>query len=160
MPEETGLRFEPTIDSAEKSNSFVGTEDYMAPEMILGHGHDFAVDWWCLGVVLFEMLYGTTPFRGSTRKETYHRIITMEPSLTGELTPLRDLIRKLLEKDPRKRICVGDIKGHDFFKAVDWEGVLEISRPPFIPELTDVGDFIGSREIDLEKYIRDVFLCN
>ncbi|KAL8525989.1 hypothetical protein ACS0TY_015276 [Phlomoides rotata] len=156
-PEETAHRYKPAVVSSEKSNSFVGTEDYLAPEMILGHGHDFAVDWWCLGVVLYEMLYGTTPFRGSTRKDTYHRIITQEARLTGECTPLRDLIRKLLEKDPTKRICVGEIKGHDFFKAVDWEGILEIPRPPFIPELTDVGDLNGNKEINLEKYILDVF---
>ncbi|KAI3801174.1 hypothetical protein L1987_29278 [Smallanthus sonchifolius] len=143
--------------SLSKSNSFVGTEEYVAPEMIQGNGHDFAVDWWCLGVVLHEMLYGTTPFRGLNRKETFYRILSKPADLVGEPTPLRDLIRKLLEKDPRQRISVAEIKGHDFFKGVDWEKVLQISRPPFIPgrfddECTDV-----NKKIDIEDFVREVF---
>jgi serine/threonine-protein kinase OXI1 len=60
-------------ESTEKSNSFVGTEDYVAPEIIQGKGHEFSVDWWGLGVVIYEMLYGRTPFRGLNRKETFYR---------------------------------------------------------------------------------------
>ncbi|KAL8057951.1 hypothetical protein ABFX02_04G217300 [Erythranthe guttata] len=144
-------------DSVEKSNSFVGTEEYVAPEIILGDGHDFSVDWWCLGVMLYEMLYGTTPFRGVNRKETFYRIITKAPNLTGGLTPLRDLIGKLLEKDPVKRISVREIKGHDFFSGVDWERITEMPRPPFIPELTDVEGMEVNKEIDVEKYVQKVF---
>lgn len=145
-------------DSVEKSNSFVGTEEYVAPEIVLGDGHDFAVDLWCLGVMLYEMLYGTTPFRGPARKDTFYRIVNKAPDLTGEATPLRDLIRKLLEKDPNKRITIREIKGHDYFKAVDWDFILEMPRPPFIPDLTDVGDMDGNnKEIDVESYAQGVF---
>ncbi|XP_057780990.1 serine/threonine-protein kinase OXI1-like [Salvia miltiorrhiza] len=140
----------------ERSNSFVGTEDYIAPEIVLGSGHSFAVDWWCFGVVLYEMRYGTTPFRGPDRRKTYRRIVTEEPELTGELTPLKDLIGKLLVKDPKKRICRREIKVHDFFKAVDWEGILELPRPPFIPDLTDVEVNINE-QINLEEYVQRVF---
>lgn len=141
-------------ETVEKSKSFVGTEEYVAPEMISGNGHDFGVDWWCLGVMLHEMLYGTTPFRGVNRKETFYRILTKEPELVGEPTPLRDLIRKLLEKDPNKRIRVEEIKRHEFFQGVDWDGILEIRRPPFIP----VGeDREGNRQIDVESFVQGVF---
>lgn len=141
-------------DTVEKSKSFVGTEEYVAPEMISGDGHDFGVDWWCLGVMLHEMLYGTTPFRGVNRKETFYRILTKVPELIGEPTPLRDLIRKLLEKDPKKRITVEEIKRHDFFQGVDWDRILEIQRPPFIP----IGeDREGNRQIDLESFVHGVF---
>ncbi|XVF81261.1 hypothetical protein PTKIN_Ptkin15bG0141700 [Pterospermum kingtungense] len=147
--------------SVEKSNSFVGTEEYVAPEIISGDGHDFAVDWWSLGIVLHEMLYGTTPFRGSNRKETFYRILTKSPDLVGEPTPLRGLIRKLLEKDPKQRITAEGIKGHDFFKGIHWESILGIERPPFIPaeseeEILDEGTE-GNNRIDVEVFVQKTF---
>lgn len=142
-------------DSFEKSNSFVGTEEYVAPEIISGDGHGFAVDWWCLGIMLYEMLYGETPFVGENRKETFCRILAKSPNLTGDQTPLRDLIGKLLEKDPSKRISVREIKAHEFFKALDWDILTEMPRPPFIPELTDIN---GVEEIaDVEGFVQSVF---
>ncbi|XP_068666319.1 serine/threonine-protein kinase OXI1-like [Aristolochia californica] len=145
--------------STEKSNSFVGTEDYIAPEMIIGKGHDFAVDWWSLGVVLYEMLYGRTPFRGSNRKETFYRILSKTPDLVGEPTPLRDLIRRLLEKDPEQRISLQGIKKHEFFRGVDWENIMSIGRPPFIPmgkeaEMQDQEVIPG---IDIEELVQSIF---
>ncbi|XVE78158.1 hypothetical protein DITRI_Ditri13aG0121500 [Diplodiscus trichospermus] len=148
-------------NSAEKSNSFVGTEEYVAPEIISGNGHDFAVDWWSLAIVLHEMLYGTTPFRGSNRKETFYRILTKPAELLGEPTALRNLIRKLLEKDPNNRITLEGIKGHDFFKGIDWEMILQIQRPPYIPaqseeEISGEGKE-GINKIDVELFVQDVF---
>ncbi|KAI4326366.1 hypothetical protein MLD38_031688 [Melastoma candidum] len=146
--------------SAEKSNSFVGTEEYVAPEVILGEGHDFSVDWWSLGVLLHEMLYGETPFRGSNRKETFYRILTRRAELVGETTPLRDLIGRLLEKDPRRRIGAEGIKGHDFFLGMDWGAVTGIQRPPFVPH------FEGERwehgkevavVVDVEGFVQRIF---
>lgn len=145
-------------DSVEKSNSFVGTEEYVAPEVILGNGHDFSVDWWCLGVMLYEMLYGITPFKGSNRKETFYRIVSKEADLRGEPTALRDLIGKLLEKEPQQRISVEEIKGHEFFRGVDWEGIVQMARPPFIPlTVTATGDTDGNKQIDVESFVQDVF---
>lgn len=134
----------------------------MAPEIIQGKGHDFAVDWWGLGVVLYEMLYGKTPFRGKNRKETFYRILTKEPDLVGEKTSLRDLIRKLLDKDPNTRICVEDIKQAEFFRNVDWESVIEISRPPFIPADVENSRVAGRVDdvIDVEKFVKGVFQKN
>ncbi|KAG8082467.1 hypothetical protein GUJ93_ZPchr0014g46926 [Zizania palustris] len=141
-----------------KSNSFVGTEDYVAPEIIAGNGHDYAVDWWGLGVVLYEMLYGRTPFRGQNRKETFYRVLTKQPELVGEKTPLRDLIARLLEKDPEKRIGARGIKAHPFFNGVDWDRILRVERPPFIPlppEDEDAGEVL-----DVEKVVHEVFAAN
>ncbi|XP_043708569.1 serine/threonine-protein kinase OXI1-like [Telopea speciosissima] len=140
----------------EKSNSFVGTEEYVSPEIIQGNGHDFTVDSWCLGVVLYEMLYGRTPFRGANRKETFFRVLVKSPELVGEQTALRDLIGKLLEKDPTKRISVEGIKGHDYFRGVDWESISQISRPPFIP-LRPERDMQGIKAIDVELFVHGIF---
>ncbi|GFY99419.1 AGC (cAMP-dependent, cGMP-dependent and protein kinase C) kinase family protein [Actinidia rufa] len=144
-------------ESVEKSNSFVGTEEYVAPEIIRGDGHDFTVDWWCLGIVLYEMLYGATPFRGSNRKETFYRVLTKSPELVGEPTPLRDLIGKLLEKDPKQRISLEGIKGHDFFGGLDWNQILHITRPPYIPSHPEVEDTKGNKGIDVESFVQGIF---
>ncbi|KAJ4829279.1 hypothetical protein Tsubulata_025788 [Turnera subulata] len=143
-------------DSVERSNSFVGTEEYVAPEIIQAQGHDFAVDWWSLGVVLYEMLYGVTPFKGVNRKETFYRILSRMPPLVGEPTPLRDLIGKLLLKDPKQRMKLEGIKGHDFFKGVDWDLLLQISRPPYIPPLNQDGTE-KIEEIDVERFAQGIF---
>ncbi|CAI0412616.1 unnamed protein product [Linum tenue] len=122
----------------ERSNSFVGTEEYVSPEVVRGEGHEFAVDWWALGVLLYEMVYGTTPFKGRNRKETFRNVLMKRPEFVGKLgKDLTDLIERLLEKDPAKRLGYADgaaeIKGHAFFKGVRWDLLTEVCRPPFIP---------------------------
>ncbi|MFS7964367.1 putative protein kinase AGC-RSK-2 family [Helianthus anomalus] len=145
------------VNSVSKSNSFVGTEEYIAPEMLTGTGHDISLDWWCYGVVLHEMLYGKTPFKGANRKETFGNILSKMPELVGEPTALRDLIRKLLVKDPKGRISVSEIKGHEFFWGVDWERVLEICRPPFVPGPSDEEEGMDVNRIDIEAFVEGVF---
>jgi len=61
-----------------RTNSFVGTEEYIAPEVIKGCGHTSAVDWWTLGILVYEMLYGTTPFKGKNRNATFANILRDE----------------------------------------------------------------------------------
>ncbi|GMI81581.1 UNICORN-like, AGC2 kinase 4 [Hibiscus trionum] len=131
-----------SFSSGERSNSFVGTEEYVSPEVVRGDGHEFAVDWWALGILTYEMLYGTTPFKGKSRKETFRNVLYREPEFMGPRNDLTDLIGRLLEKDPTKRLgyhrgaC--EIKEHAFFKGVRWELLTEVSRPPFIPSTEDV----------------------
>ncbi|GKE20478.1 serine/threonine-protein kinase OXI1-like protein, partial [Tanacetum coccineum] len=146
-----------STNSYSKSNSFVGTEEYIAPEMLQNKGHDFTVDFWCLGIVLYEMLYGKTPFKGTNRKETFYKILTASPELVGEQTTLRDLIRKLLVKDPKQRISSDEIKRHQFFKGVDWENVLEIARPPFVPGPFDEESIDVNKIDDIEAFVQGVF---
>lgn len=146
-------------DAAEKCHTFVGTEEYVAPEVVSGKGHDFRVDWWSFGVVLYELLYGTTPFKGENRKQTFDRILLEPPELKGETTPLKDLIGRLLEKDPDRRIQVDEIKGHDFFRGVKWDQVLRVARPPYIPENGNK-DKMGIKKVDVELLVHRIFLGN
>eukprot|EP00253_Pinus_taeda_P020024 PITA_20024 len=136
-----------------RSNSLVGTEEYVAPEMLKGIGHDFAVDWWALGVLLYEMLYGKTPFKGATRKETFYNILIKQPQFSGPWTPLRDLIIRLLQKDPSKRPSVDGIKDHSFFKGLNWDTIQYISRPPFVPLIHIPVEEMMSSTIDMEEYV-------
>ncbi|KAL8245513.1 hypothetical protein R6Q59_011771 [Mikania micrantha] len=128
--------------AGERSDSFVGTNEYVAPEVVRGDGHEFAVDWWALGILCYEMLYGTTPFRGKNRKDTLGRILIMPPKFTGKPTSLTDLITKLLDKEPTRRLGYAggacEIKKHPFFGGLRWDLLTEIVRPPFIPSRDDV----------------------
>ncbi|KAH7279205.1 hypothetical protein KP509_37G010200 [Ceratopteris richardii] len=108
-------------------NSFVGTEEYIAPEVIVGSGHSSAVDWWALGILLFEMLYGRTPFRGKTRQRTFANILHKEltfPRRIPTSLAARQLINALLQKDPKRRLGsrggANEVKAHPFFQGTNW----------------------------------------
>ncbi|KAL5567180.1 hypothetical protein UlMin_030344 [Ulmus minor] len=130
-----------SFSNGERSNSFVGTEEYVSPEVVRGDGHEFAVDWWALGILTYEMLYGTTPFKGKNRKETFRNVLMKQPEFSGKPTALTDLIGRLLEKDPTRRLGYArgacEIKEHVFFRGVSWDLLTEVSRPPFIPSRDD-----------------------
>lgn len=141
--------------NGERANSFVGTEEYISPEVVRGDGHEFAVDWWALGVLAFEMLYGTTPFRGKNKKDTFRRIVMMKPEFIGRQSTLTDLIAKLLEKEPTRRLgyrrgaC--EIKEHPFFHGLRWDLLTELSRPPFLPS-RELPELKASKSIDIREY--------
>lgn len=124
-------------NEGQRCNSFVGTEEYVSPEMVRGGTHGFAIDWWALGILAYEMLYGKTPFKGKNKKETYYNILTKPPPFVGKSTALTDLIQRLLEKEQTKRLGygkgAGKIKQHEFFCGVQWDLLTDVSRPPFIP---------------------------
>lgn len=118
------------------SNSFVGTEEYIAPEIITGAGHTSAIDWWALGILLYEMLYGRTPFRGKNRQKTFanilHKDLTFPSSIPVSLVA-RQLIYALLNRDPASRLGSGgieEIKQHPFFRGLNWPLIRCMSPPP------------------------------
>ncbi|CAI9105241.1 OLC1v1004124C1 [Oldenlandia corymbosa var. corymbosa] len=118
------------------SNSFVGTEEYIAPEIVAGAGHTSAVDWWALGILLYEMLYGYTPFRGKTRQKTFANILHKDLKFPGSIPAslqVKQLIYRLLHRDPKNRLGsregASEIKKHPFFKGVNWALVRCMSPP-------------------------------
>jgi serine/threonine protein kinase len=132
-----------------RSMSFVGTHEYLAPEIIRGEGHGSAVDWWTLGIFLYELLHGTTPFKGAGNRATLCNVIEQPlrfPSdfggsaAGGASAVARDLIRGLLVKEPQKRIAftrgATEIKQHPFFEGVNWALVRSMA-PPSVPEPVD-----------------------
>lgn len=137
----------PTLDTKAcidgfRTNSFVGTEEYIAPEVIRGKGHTSAVDWWTLGIFIYEMLYGTTPFKGKDRKKTFGNVLKKDVKFLDSQSissNCKSLIKKLLIKDETKRLGsktgASDIKNHIFFKNTQW-ALLRNQKPPMIPVLT------------------------
>nr|AML78727.1 putative LOV domain-containing protein [Kerria japonica] len=118
------------------SNSFVGTEEYIAPEIITGAGHTSAVDWWALGILVYEMLYGYTPFRGKSRQKTFANILHKDLKFPGSISaslPAKQLMYRLLHRDPKNRLGsqegANEIKRHPFFKGVNWALVRCVNPP-------------------------------
>ncbi|KAI0517387.1 Pkinase-domain-containing protein [Xylaria bambusicola] len=151
----------PTIDTKScianfRTNSFVGTEEYIAPEVIKGSGHTSAVDWWTLGILIFEMLYGTTPFKGKNRNATFANILREEvafPEHSGapQISNLcKSLIRKLLIKDETRRLGAragaSDIKTHAFFRTTQW-ALIRHMKPPIVPHAGRGIDTVNFRNV-------------
>lgn len=115
-------------------DTFVGTDEYVAPEALQGRGYGCPLDWWTFGIFVYEMLFGKTPFEGRDRNETFSKILRERPRFPGGARrPAYDLISRLLEKDPSRRLKVESIKEHPFFHCIRWSALEYIQRPPFIP---------------------------
>uniref|UniRef100_A0A126X2E0 non-specific serine/threonine protein kinase n=1 Tax=Pityrogramma trifoliata TaxID=164275 RepID=A0A126X2E0_9MONI len=155
------------------SNSFVGTEEYIAPEVITGAGHSSAVDWWAVGILLYEMIYGRTPFRGKNRQKTFanvlHKDLTFPSSIPASLAA-RQLIHGLLHRDPANRLGSAsgayEIKNHAFFRGIYWPLIRDMAPPSLEAPLELVGkdpDFDSKEAPEWDEleastpYVSDVF---
>ncbi|RLN12584.1 protein kinase G11A-like [Panicum miliaceum] len=128
-----------------RSMSFVGTHEYLAPEIIKGDGHGSAVDWWTFGIFLYELLFGKTPFKGSGNRATLFNVIGQPlrfPEYPVVSFPARDLIRGLLAKEPQQRLGykrgATEIKQHPFFEGVNW-ALIRCASPPEVPRPFEIG---------------------
>ncbi|XP_062105679.1 protein kinase PVPK-1-like [Humulus lupulus] len=123
-----------------RSMSFVGTHEYLAPEIIKGEGHGSAVDWWTFGIFLYELLFGKTPFKGAGNRATLFNVVGQPlrfPESPSVSFAARDLIRGLLVKEPQHRLAyrrgATEIKQHPFFQSVNW-ALIRCTNPPDVPK--------------------------
>uniref|UniRef100_A0A7S2ZJM4 Protein kinase domain-containing protein n=1 Tax=Rhodosorus marinus TaxID=101924 RepID=A0A7S2ZJM4_9RHOD len=108
----------------QRTNSFCGTAQYTPPEMIQKRFYDQSIDSWCLGVFLYEIVEGSTPFYSREREVMYKRIEKDSVEFSKRFSDdLKDLISHLLEKSPKRRYTLDQVKKHKFFKGVDWDKV-------------------------------------
>lgn len=116
--------------------AFCGTPEYLAPELLLGQGYDKSVDWWTLGVLLYEMLTGLPPYYDENTNEMYRKILSEPLHFPGpEIVPLpaKDLLIQLLDRRPEHRLGAkgpSEIKAHPFFNAIDWRKLLQRRYDP------------------------------
>mgnify|MGYP001577602754 CR=1 FL=1 len=119
----------------ELANSFCGTAEYLAPEMLLGSGHDHTVDWWALGVLLYEMLVGIPPFFHRNKHRMYFLIKESPVNFPDPIkhginvsANSKDIILRLLDKNRKKRLgCNGDVQevlNHPFFATLNIEKLI------------------------------------
>jgi len=136
-----------------RTNSFVGTEEYIAPEVIAAQGHTAAVDWWTLGILIYEMIYATTPFKGKERNYTFANI--RQVSVHFKDSPRvsqagRDVVVRLLDKNETTRLGsrsgASEVKQHKWFSKINW-GLLRNTRPPIIPSSSNGLDAVNFRHM-------------
>ncbi|KAL3627174.1 Serine/threonine-protein kinase AGC1-7 [Castilleja foliolosa] len=145
-----------------RSMSFVGTHEYLAPEIIRGEGHGSAVDWWTFGIFLYELLHGTTPFKGSGNRATLFNVVGQPlkfPETPQVSFSARDLIKGLLVKEPQKRIAykrgATEIKQHPFFEGVNW-ALVRSAAPPYIPEVVDFTQYASKDTGNSDKKMVEI----
>lgn len=123
--------------------STVGTPDYIAPEVFSQKGYGAEVDWWSLGVIMYECLVGYPPFYADQPLQTCRKIVNYKrtlkiPSEAGLTREAKDILLRLICSS-RSRLKFPKIKKHSFFKSVPWEDLFSM-KPPFVPDLSDEAD--------------------
>ena len=168
------------LNNNEKAMSFCGTPEYLAPEIIIGEGHDKNADWWSFGILIYEMLCGLPPFYVEKLERMYELIKSGPLKFPKRITlsdEAKDIIKKLLERNVKKRLGyngIKEIKEHPFFKDIDFNLIEQKKIPaPFIPKINDKMDvtyfdeeftsedtgmsFIPEKNLDIIKANQDKF---
>ncbi|GFO28242.1 ribosomal protein s6 kinase [Plakobranchus ocellatus] len=136
-----------SIFEENKTYSFCGTVEYMAPEVVNRKGHGTPADWWSYGVLMFEMLTGALPFQGANRKETMTQILKAKLGMPPFLSPeAQSLLRALFKRNPVNRLGSGpnginEMKMHPFFSTINFAKLLKRElQPPFKPAVVQTDD--------------------
>jgi serum/glucocorticoid-regulated kinase 2 len=123
--------------------SVCGTPEYLAPEVIKKEGHGKAVDWWCLGSIIYELVHGLPPFYTKNRNDLFDRIKHEQPFLNKNWS---NNLKDLFAKSPADRMQhVPTLKTHPWFSSIDWERLARKElKAPFVPVIhseSDVSNF-------------------
>eukprot|EP01126_Amoeba_proteus_P060199 TRINITY_DN7939_c0_g1_i5.p2 TRINITY_DN7939_c0_g1~~TRINITY_DN7939_c0_g1_i5.p2 ORF type:complete len:151 (+),score=40.01 TRINITY_DN7939_c0_g1_i5:932-1384(+) len=120
-----------------------GTSSYRAPEILKGEAYTKDVDWWSLGVMIYEMITGYCPFHGEDEVVLHSQILSAQIEFTGFWSPhALDFVQSLLTREPRKRPTSKQMKKHPWFVNLDWKKLSKKQMtPPFLPSPYELSKF-------------------
>jgi protein kinase A len=143
----TDFGFAKTVEPGQRTYTLCGTPEYIAPEVLLNKGHGKAVDWWTLGILIFEMIAGQPPFCDDEPMGIYQKILSGKISYTKQFdSNSKSIVKHLLTADLSKRygnLKAGaeDVLKHKWFKGLNWEALAARTIPaPYKPEMKDDRD--------------------
>lgn len=158
----TDFGFAKKIDD-KRTDTMCGTPEYYAPEMVKNHSYSFSVDWWTLGVLIFEMTDGRPPFRSSNVLKLFQLILMNSIEFPAFFSStLKSIIQNLTKSERTKRLNSAKmVKAHRFFEQVDWMGMYKRRvTPPYMPSVyseSDTHNFEKLPEEKIEEYPEDLY---
>ncbi|OAD07564.1 hypothetical protein MUCCIDRAFT_128468, partial [Mucor lusitanicus CBS 277.49] len=167
-----------TEDDDYTTQTFCGTAEYLAPEVLLGEAYSFTIDYWSFGTILYEMLAGITPFWADNHSDMYQRVLTDVLEFPADVFDYEtaEFLSDILDRDPRTRLGaqgVEEIKDHVYFADISWDDIRNRRlQPPYLPPVTGELDFANfdpdflamspaltpiPSEIEFSDEVQDVF---
>jgi protein-serine/threonine kinase len=150
------------LQASVEARSFVGTAEYVAPEVIQRKPYELAAEWWSIGILTYEMVSGYTPFVGENTQQTFRRILHAQLVFRDDVTlsrDCRDFITGCLQRDPSLRLgskrSAAELKGHKWMQHVCWPLLANTERPPYLPNMPLLPECAEGAEAGNDSVVAD-----